>query len=66
MGDRGGSLFAEKHGEVLTRRRILQGAGGLFAAAAFPDTRAMASVLPLSQDSRQAPPTAAAAGIHSP
>ncbi len=60
MGDHGGDLLKEKDAAILTRRRILQGAGGFFAAATFPDKSAMASVLPLRQDSRKAPPTAAA------
>lgn len=59
MGNHGGNQLAEKDGAVLTRRRILQGAGGFFAAAAFPDKRAMASVLPLRQDFRKAPSAAA-------
>jgi 2-methylcitrate dehydratase PrpD len=59
VGDHGGNRLKEKDGAVLTRRRILQGAGGFFAAAALPDKRAMASLLPLGQNSGKAPPSAA-------
>lgn len=59
MANHGGNHFAEKDSAVLTRRRILQGAGGFFAAAALADKSAMAAVLPLRQDFQKARSAAA-------
>jgi hypothetical protein len=50
----------EKDRSNLTRRRILQSAGGLIAAATFPTTRAISSALPSTQASPKAPPKPAA------
>ncbi len=55
MEEKRGNLPTEESGSVLTRRRILQGAGGIIAAAAFPARGAAASARPLSQDSPKAP-----------
>ena len=49
----------EVRDSILTRRRLLQSAGGFIAAAAFPGARA-ASALPVSQASRGVPAKAAA------
>ena len=43
----------------LTRRRMLQGAGGLIAAAALPTERLTSAALPLRQESPKASPGAA-------
>ncbi len=48
-----------KNDSILTRRRILKGAGGFVAAAAFPAARA-ALALPLSHASQNVPAKAAA------
>jgi len=50
----------EKDRSNLTRRRILQSAGGLIAAATIPTTRAISSALPSTQASPKAPPKPAA------
>ena len=55
MNDNRGDRPTEKTSSILTRRRILQGAGGFIAAAAFPAKRAAASVLGPNQGPQGAP-----------
>jgi 2-methylcitrate dehydratase PrpD len=55
VGDNHGDMSTEKDGSNLTRRRILQGAGGIIAAAAFPAKGATASALSFSQSAPKAP-----------
>jgi len=60
VSDNRGNTSTEKRGTNLTRRRILQSAGGLIAAATIPTTRAISSALPSTQASPKAPPKPAA------
>jgi 2-methylcitrate dehydratase PrpD len=60
--NRGGKPFLESDGSIpagLTRRRILQGAGGLFAAAAIPNAPLAIPALPRRQESPKAAAKAA-------
>jgi 2-methylcitrate dehydratase PrpD len=54
VGDNRDDVPTKKSGSILTRRRILQSAGGIIAAAAFPAKEATASALPFSQGSPKA------------
>jgi 2-methylcitrate dehydratase PrpD len=49
-----GGISRENDGAILTRRRILQSVGGIFAAATFRGKGAAGSALPLKQDSAKA------------
>ena len=55
MNDNRGDRPTEKTSSILTRRRILQCAGGLLAAATFPAKRAAASVLRPNQGPQGVP-----------
>jgi hypothetical protein len=44
----------------LTRRRLLQGAGGVFAAAVLPTERPLSAAFPPRQESSKAPATTSA------
>jgi 2-methylcitrate dehydratase PrpD len=60
--DNRGDRSAKKDGIFpagLTRRRMLQGAGGAIAAAALPAERLTSAALPLRQESPKSPATAA-------
>jgi 2-methylcitrate dehydratase PrpD len=50
---------AEENGSLLTRRRMLQSAGGFVAAAAFPASVGTTSAFPLRQAAPKAPTAAA-------
>src|SRR6266853_2916518 len=60
MRDNRAGVSAEKVRSTLTRRRILQGAGGIIAAAAFPTKGATASAFEPSQSAPKTPSSAAA------
>ena len=60
MSDNHDSTPAHGRGSILTRRRILQGAGGVIAAAAFPARGAATAAHPLSQASQTIPSAAGA------
>jgi 2-methylcitrate dehydratase PrpD len=60
VNDDRGDMPAKKAGTILTRRRILQGVGGLLAAAAIPGKRVAASVLRFNQGTQGAPAAAVA------
>src|SRR5260370_38713777 len=48
-------MSSEKARSILTRRRVLQGAGGIIAGAAFPSKAAAGSAIPVSQGATKAP-----------
>ena len=60
MEDNRNDMPEEKERSVLTRRRLLQGAGGLIAASALPANGAMLAGLPLNQAPAKSSPTVAA------
>jgi 2-methylcitrate dehydratase PrpD len=54
VSDNRGNTSTEKHGSNITRRRILQSATGIIAAATIPSARAAASAPPSTQASPRA------------
>ena len=60
MGDNRGGMSPDKDGSALTRRRILQGADGIIAAATLPSPGAKDSALALSQEAPKAAAKASA------
>src|ERR1700675_3555257 len=49
VGVKRGDIFVDQVGSTISRRRLLQSAGGIFAGAAFPTRGAAAAALPVSQ-----------------